>query len=387
MQRTTWDSRIIRLIEALSSAGHEVILVSPDRHPEIRGLNSHHTIPAYQSTRGALLRNLALMSPATVMETLALPLHRKTKTYRRMLDLILQAKPDIIHANDWITLPAAIDAAALTGAKVIYDTHEVATQEHSGRRWWRLFAQRYISMIEAAFIGKADHVITVSNGIAGFLSDRYPDSIKALTVIRNLPKPPAQYSFKKTDGIFKLAYSGLIRPERHIDIMIKALHSLGLGYSLELTGFGPAAYIEDMKQLARSLKVDAQIVWHQPVHPDSITTHLSASDVGLYLSDGKNAQQRYAMPNKIFEYISAGLPVISAGSLDVKVLLETHKNGIALDDINVGTIVGAIHLIKGEVGERMKAHSIEALASLDHLQEQAKLIAIYEKLLSDIQKS
>ena len=384
---TAYDSRIRRTLRALGGAAYlgnvrfEVTLLSPDENPPA-DVHGHMRIEPVAQSRADLIRNLLLSAPATLLPALALPLHRQGAFYKAALAALIAARPDIIHANDWITLPAAMDAARLTGARVIYDTHEMAISEHADRRWWRWLAQPCVAAIEGQLIGKVDHVITVSDGIAGALKARYGTQIRALDVVRNLPEHVSSTALNHTsDRCIRLCYAGLIRPERRIDVMIGALAHLPPDCTLTITGFGAQAYIAQLQALAAGLGVASRLIWQPPVPPDALVAHLTGMDIGLFLSDGAGPQQRFALPNKVFEYMAAGAGVIASGSADVEALLTSTGCGFILDECTPQALAKAVCALSRQDIQRMQRAAIGASEQHSWVNEQQKLLAIYNGLV------
>ncbi len=377
---TRFDSRLRRTWRALGDADIEVTLLSPDAEPPL-GPARHLRITGLPVTRAALLRQLLHTAPATLMPDLGLSLHRRSAFYKAARAALTEARPDIIHANDWITLAAALDAAGLTGARVIYDTHEMATGEHVGRRWWRWLAQPHVRAVERALIGQADHVITVGEGLATELRALYGPAIRALSVVRNVPEmahtsPDAAAS----DSFIRLAYAGLLRPERRIDVMIGALAHLDQQYRLAITGFGPPAHLSQLKALAQQAGVASRITWHPPVSPEALVDHLSGSHIGLFLSDGAGPQQQRALPNKVFEYMAAGAALVSSGSADVADLIGTLGNGVALARVTPQTLAQAIAALGPQAIAQMQAASLRGSQTHSWSAERSQLLEIYAGL-------
>jgi glycogen synthase len=379
---TARDSRIRRMVRSLSEAGYAVSLVSPDIAPDMPGLAGHAFAPAIGETRAQVLRHLAMATPSRLAAGAALPLHRLLPSCRQAFRALDAIRPDIIHANDWPTLPAAVAAARRTGARVIYDSHEFATEEHADRAWWRLLLQPHVRAVESRCIGAAEHVLTVSPGIAGALGELYGPSIRAMSVIRNLPDLPRAAPRREPDGSIRLAYAGLIRPERRIDAMIGALAHLDGRWRLRITGFGPEGHVADLRRQAEALGVADRVTWHPPVAPDDLVTHLAESDIGLFLSDGVHGQQRFALPNKIFDYTGAGLAVAASGSLDVATLLEQHGHGLTARSADAEALVAAVRSMEAAGIEGLKDKAALAAGELNWSLESRKLLAVYADLAS-----
>jgi glycogen synthase len=377
---TAFDSRIRRTVRALAVAGFEVTLLSPDAAPP-EGMQAQTRIRPVAVTRADVLRNLLRTAPATLAPDLALALHRRSAFYKAALAALIEARPGTIHANDWVTLPAAVDAAQVTGARVIYDTHEMATAEHAGHRWWRWLAQPHVAAIERALIGQADHVITVSEGLATELRALYGPAIRALSVVRNMPEMArTSLDAAPSDGQVHLAYAGLLRPERRIDVMIGALAHLDQQYRLTITGFGPESHLRELKALAQQAGVAARITWHPAVPPEALIDHLSGSHIGLFLSDGAGPQQQRALPNKVFEYMAAGAALVSSGSADVADLIGTLGNGVALARTTPEALAKAIAALGLRDIAQMRAASLCGAQTHSWSAERTKLLAIYAVL-------
>jgi glycogen synthase len=377
---TARDSRIRRMVRSLAEAGYAVNLVSPDIAPDMPGLAGHAFTPAIGETRAQVLRHLAMAAPSRLAAGAALPLHRLLPSCRQTLRALDAIRPDIIHANDWPTLPAAIAAARKTGARVIYDSHEFATEEHADRAWWRLVLQPHVRAVESRCIGAADHVLTVGPGIAGALDGLYGPSIRAMTVIRNLPDLPPNAPRREPDGSIRLAYAGLIRPERRIDAMIGALKLLDRRWRLRITGFGPESHLADLRRRAEALGVADRVTWHPPVAPQDMVAHLTESDIGLFLSDGAHGQQRFALPNKVFDYTGAGLAVAASGSADVAALLEHYGHGVMASSADAEALAAALRSMESAGIEGLKDKATLAARELNWSLESRKLLAVYAAL-------
>jgi glycogen synthase len=381
---TDFDSRIHRMTAALAGAGYEPVLVSPDEAPVIAGLAAHFRVPAVGKTAAQVLAHLALALPATVVSAAALPLHHLLPSCRRAVKALVMVQPAIIHANDWVTLPAALEAARRVGASVVYDSHEFATEEHADRLWWRFGMQRNIRVLEAALIGEAAHVVTIGPGLADALRRLYGERINALTIVRNLPDLPAQVTARTPDGQIRLAYAGLIRPDRRIDVMIAALARLDSRFRLQITGFGPPSHVAMLKSLAAAQGVGGRVDWHPAVPPSELVAHLGKADIGLFLSDGEHGQQRFALPNKIFEYTAAGLAIVSSGSGDVEALLARHGQGACLNSADPDALAALLLEISAVKLGTMKAKARHAALELNWGRESRELISVYEKLRAGI---
>lgn len=377
---TTHDSRVRRIVAALGASGREVHLVSPDAAPAMPGLSRHSRIPAISATRADVLRSIAAGLGGTMLPAAAVALHRLLPASRAAFWILRDAAPDAIHANDWCTLPAAIAAARATGGQVIYDSHENAVEEHAGLLWWRLAMRRSVAAIERRLIGEASHVVTIGDALADAIRLRHPTAIRGLTIVRNTPEASTAPLAERSGGPLRLAYAGLLTPERRIDAMLAALALLPDEWRLDITGFGPSRHVAALRALADRTGVAGRVAWHPPVPPERLVDHLAASDVGLFLSAGRTGQQSVALPNKVFEYTAAGMAVVAAGSAEAARLLARHGHGLALEEATPRALAAALRTLDRAGIEALRRRAAAARDELSWSREKLRLLAVYDAL-------
>lgn len=377
---TIHDSRVRRIVAALAESGRSVHLLSPDSDPRMAGLTRHSRIPPLSATRRDVLHSLVAGAAGSLAPPFAATFHLMLPSSRAAARILQAAAPAVIHANDWSTLPAAVIGAGRTGARVIYDSHENAVDEHAGLLWWRLAMRRSVSAIEHQLIRKADQVMTIGEGLAEALRARHGAAIGKLTVLRNIPAHTCVPLELRDEPVLRLVYAGLIAPERKIDTMIQALALLPACWRLDIIGFGPAGHGEDLRRLADKLHVSDRIAWQQPVPPERLVERLSFADVGLYLSAGDTGQQRVALPNKIFEYTAAGLAVATHGSAEASTLTARHGHGIPLAASDAVALANALRPLDRPAIESLRAQAGVARQELTWEREKLRLLAAYDAL-------
>jgi glycogen(starch) synthase len=158
------DSRVLRTSRALAEHGHEVHLIgygaSPRNCPgQFHSLGPPPTRMAHWAWVLVGYASTILSSRITHLITQLRPLHR------HCFALLRQIHPDVIHANDWPVLPVAVMTKKMMGTRIVYDSHEFASEEH-GERWlWRLLYRPHVCATEAAGLREADRVVTI--GLCG----------------------------------------------------------------------------------------------------------------------------------------------------------------------------------------------------------------------------
>src|SRR5438876_12123940 len=148
------DNRVLREARALAAAGHELAIVE--------------LAPVAPERGGAPFRLVSALRPAWVKRFVPFKLHRLVSG----LSIALRAarlRPEVVHAHDVAMLPSGWLAARLARARLVYDTHEYAAGVPYRTRAFRLL----VALVERLFVPRADAVVTVSDGIARRLEERF----------------------------------------------------------------------------------------------------------------------------------------------------------------------------------------------------------------------
>jgi len=365
------DPRILRTISALETDGYEVIPIGYGH-----GL---------KATPMSLLQKLLLASRK--FPSNFLPAHWAQASYWMKTEnstlhrLLLQYKPDIIHAHDWNTLPAAASAAKILGARLIYDSHEYAVGQRQHRLFWRLVYPAYIRDLEKKYIKSANCVITVSQGIAELLKNNYNLETHP-TVLRSTPayvKIPFREANPKQIVVH---YHGIFTQGRGLANLIQSVPLWPERFRLRLTGWGQPPRVEaELVQLANQLGITHRITFAERVAHDWLISHASEADIGICFWDGDTPQTNYALPNKIFEYTMAGLMAITGPGVELKSFVERYKHGISLADNQPETLANMLKTLNADQVSTYKRRALEAGKSLCWEQEKDVLLAVYEQIV------
>jgi glycogen synthase len=376
------DSRVRRTIEALAAHGHEVTAIGYGGQfspaiPLIR-------LPDERSLMMRRLEMLATQLPSNVLPAASPALHFMRSCNRAARRALIDLRPDVVHANDWMALPSAAAAKAATGAHIVYDSHEFASEEHADNFLWRIVAQRHTSFIEARFIVNAVAVVTVSEGIAQALHELH--KLPSLpTVILNTP---VYQEVRPTplDMPRRMLVHGVMKAGRGIEATIGAL-SLLPEYTLTLRGNGADDYLASLNALARSLGVFDRITFEQAVPLEKVVEAASAAHFGIFCAPGNTRQNRYSMPNKIFEYLMAGLALVVNGDGEAAQFVEGVGCGTTTSDSTPQAIAEAVRGLGVYQIESMRSRGLMAAQRYSWDIEQTKLVELYERLSGVCEKA
>lgn len=306
--------------------------------------------------------------------------------YRGLARLVLEQleTPDVIHAHDLGTLRAAVKLAGVwrkrTGErpKVVYDSHELYVEQPTRWVWWEKAAWK---AHERRWIRHADAVITVSPGIADELQSRYRLAVRP-TVLLNSPFVHASQRLGRDvrqdlglDPTVPLAvYAGTVKPSRGIDDLAKALERLP-GWHLALVGATSDDVGAVLGERTTLSELGARLHTLSAVPHWSLSEYLSSATVGVHPLPDSCLNHRLALPNKLFDYVFAGLPVVANDLPEMGGLIRERALGLIYRAHDPGSLVEAL---EGSKDLLVSPGAIEDL-SWDHQEQQLR--ALYDALL------
>ncbi|MEZ4776066.1 MAG: glycosyltransferase [Bacteroidia bacterium] len=234
----------------------------------------------------------------------------------RLFWYLLWQKAAIFNANDLDTLGASFLAAAITGAELIYDSHEYFTEVPELVE--RPFTRKIWLLLEGWIFPRLKKVYTVNAMIAEIYSRKYGINVG---VVRNLPfsrEPISQPEHSNT-----LLYQGALNLGRGIELMIDAMQYLP-EYTLQIIGRGDIE--AQLKQRIADKKIN-NVDFRGFIPFESLYVLTTQACLGLSLEEDLGANYRYASPNKIYDYIQANVPVLVSDLPVMRQLVESNHTG------------------------------------------------------------
>ncbi len=278
-----------------------------------------------------------------------------------------KVKADIYIAEDVYTLPLAVFFAKLRGKKVYYNCRELYPFL-AGLRNKRV-VQNIIKFVERSFIKRVDLVLTTGEMDAQFIQHYY--KITNTLVIRNLPiikQPSRKVALKQKFGIPAehkiLLYQGVIFEGRGIDKVIIAIKYLP---NVHLILLGDGVKKSAYQKLADDIGVSLRVHFAGTASQDDLINYTVEAEIGLALIENISLSYYYALPNKLFEYIAAGVPVLSSNLPQMKLIVDKYKVGRAINIDSNETVAKEIKsmLEDGEELETFKQNAKTAAAELN----------------------
>lgn len=265
-------------------------------------------------------------------------LERERRKNHAVEEAIIFCKPDVIHANDLNALIPAYAACKKLKCKLIYDSHEINTDNSTGKG--NRLLQVYYRAMEKRLVHKVDLMISVSHAAADYFAQEY--HIQKPMVItncalasENIPQPA-----RKNTGFEVLNHGGFYAG-RGYDIMVEAAPLLQAypEIKLALRGFGRME--DQLHQRAQALHAE-NVIFYPKVKVEELIPLAAGSMVGIAITEPICLNFKLSVSNKLFEYAAAGLPVIMSDIPEHRYLNEKYNFGLILPDNTPQSLADAV---------------------------------------------
>jgi glycosyltransferase involved in cell wall biosynthesis len=361
------DNRVERMAKTIQSMGADVTIVAWKKkdlkeHEILNGISVHRIFPFTSKWK----RSNKLIG-------LIQFLHFNIAVIRRY------KKMDVWHCNDFEAFWMGIFAKMLNPKLIlIYDLHEYQ-KERLGTPW---YVKKVIGWIEKKFIHQAKSIITISPGIKKEYERMY--GVKNIALVRNTPHlSPLEshdlfrerFSISKDQKIF--LYQGMLGQDRGIEELVQAFQNRNNKRAvLIIMGQGK------LQDFVINATNECPIIFHHPyVSYKDINQFSSSADVGLNMAKNSCLNHTYCLPNKIFEYIQALLPIMTNDLEDCRNLITQYHIGNIIKEYSVQGINKAIDEMLEMNFTQMKEHLKTAKMELNWEREELALIAVYKSIL------
>jgi glycosyltransferase involved in cell wall biosynthesis len=326
----THDSRVEKEARTLVAAGKRVTIVA-DAGPGL---------PARETRDGSEVIRVARRGPR--LPGLRFVLH-ELRLARRLRGL----RPTVLHAHDSNTLVPVALAARRLRVPFVYDAHDLWLGRPRRERSRVYFAlnQLYYGLVERLLVPRAAATITVSPPIVEHLRDRY--RLRDVALVPNYPELAGDLERRELRALPGgeaidpdapvVLYLGGLMAGRGLEPLVDAI---GLLPSVQLVLLGSGALSETL--LARAAQNGARVHLLPPVAPDEVEAYAASADIGVSPIVGSCLNYRYSLPNKLFQYMAAGIPVVASEFPQVREIVEGTRCGLVADTTRPDAIADAI---------------------------------------------
>jgi glycosyltransferase involved in cell wall biosynthesis len=292
-----------------------------------------------------------------------------------MLPRAIKQQPDAVHCHDTLVLPLGVIVKLLTRAKLVYDAHEL----ESDRNGLSPLQGRLTLWVEKFLWPFVDALIVVSPSIQFWYMQKLGP--KPSVVILNAPLYKddglsgrnylkKKFNIRSDHRIF--IYVGILGAGRGLDLITEAFTHADVTSHVVFLGYG------DLAEYLKSLAVKySNIHVHEAVPHSQVVPIVKSADFGLCLVQNVSLSDYYCLPNKLFEYCFAGVPVLASDFPDIRKVLKTYGIGgcCNLDATSVREAV--VELANSE-----KTFRFSDLTPLSWQAQEQKLLNLYRQILN-----
>ncbi|HZC31630.1 MAG TPA: glycosyltransferase [Gaiellaceae bacterium] len=376
------DSRVLREARVLRDLGFDVLVAGvvsqQERETEldIDGIRVVRLLGPLQLLRRLMRRGSIAGSVTAANETIPAARTTREGRLRRLLvtlafnaqgaALAWRTSPALVHANDYDTMWIGLAAKLLRRSRVVYDAHEL-WPDRNGRPEWR---PRLIAT-ESLFVRLADAMTTVSPGCAEVMARRY--RIPPPVVVRNVPERPTRHEAPRPHDPPVAVYVGVLAPGRGIEQAVEALAAVP---NLRLRLIGPASqgFATQVAQHAEARGVANRVETRPPVDPDRVPAAIADAAMGLVLIQPTSLSHRLSLPNKLFEYVVAGLPVVASDLPVMGPLVRDEGIGEVVPPADVDALAAAMQRLADPARNSAARERVRSLGERVNWQQERRVL-------------
>jgi len=348
------DQRVRKVCDSLLDEGYEILLIGRKLKQSLR---LERPYPTYRM-KLLFSRGFAFY----------------TEYNLRLFLKLLFVRKDVLLANDLDTLLPNYLIAKMFRKKLVYDSHELFTEVPELTNRPRV--QKVWLGIEKRIFPKLTNVYTVCNSIAGYYQNLYKVPV---SVVRNLPFKEQEVALGKfpfqTENKKIIIYQGALNEARGLELLIESIDLLP-DWLLVIVGDGDLA--KDLKQKVLKKNLVKKVFFTGVLAPKELKKITPLATVGVSIEEDKGLNYRYALPNKLFDYIHAKVPVIVSDLPEMKRIIKDYKVGFVLQDRSAKNLAKQLK----EIAKIPKTSwdFDTAISELNWQKEAKKLLKIFRNL-------
>jgi glycosyltransferase involved in cell wall biosynthesis len=252
---------------------------------------------------------------------------------------LLTKRAEIFLSNDLDTLLPNFLVSNFRNKKLVYDSHEYFTgvpeleNSLTKKKIWR--------SLEKLILPRLKHAYTVNQSIASLYQSEYGIKMK---VVRNVPvlQPETEITrqFYPADKTILLLQGAGINEERGAEELVQSMTLLPENFKLYLIGSGTCW--NKLKSLTSELGLHQKVELIEKLPFRELRNYTSQAHLGLSLDKPISTNYKLSLPNKIFDYIHAGIPVLSSSVVEVEKIINDFEVGTTITEVTPNAIAKAI---------------------------------------------
>lgn len=249
----------------------------------------------------------------------------------RLFFKLLFTKADLLFSNDLDTLGPNFLISKIKRIPLVYDSHELFCEVPELLN--APIKKKIWEMLESFAVPKLQYCITVNDSIAKVFSDKYKVKFE---VVRNIPpvlpvfhyKTKQELSMPMNKKIFILQGAG-INIDRGVEELVLAMKYLD---DAVLYIIGSGDIWNKLRKLITEKGLDKKVFLISKLTKEELLNYTRLADIGITLDKDTNLNYRYSLPNKLFDYIHAEVPILSSRMTEIERIIQTYDIGDFVDN-------------------------------------------------------
>lgn len=366
------ETRLIKQVEALTSSNKKVTC-------HILALNDGQS--ANQETRGdrIFVRRFSLRT-RVMPRNFIFQIFKVIEFTFLVLRYSIKNKVGVVTVHGLVQLPIAFLVMICCGAKIIYDAHELETETTSLSGFRKLLYK----IIEYIFIKFVSHVFVASPSICAWYEEKYRLGDR-VSVLMNVHKRASSLSSGKLHESLNIPetkkiilYQGALINGRGIEQLVDAFNTLNDSqFVLVFMGYG--SFQE--KIVNESLK-NPSILYHPAVSQSELCDYTKSAHCGVCYVKNGSLNDDLCLPNKFFEYLFAGVPVIASHAPDMQKILEKYELGVVINQLDGKTLSSSLNEILKLRNESFEKRVFELNRDFNWDIQERRIGEVYRKLIT-----
>ena len=263
---------------------------------------------------------------------------------------------DVVLANDVDAVGLALSLDPVHGVHA--DIHEYAPRQNEEQLVWRLFEAPYVRWMCRQFLPRAASMTTVGGGIA----DEYQRVYGIHADVVTNAAPYAEFTPGPVGSPIRLVHSGASIRNRRLEVLVDAVLATTSDVTLDLYLMGnDPEYVTELHERAAG---SDRIRFPETVSYQQLIARLNEYDVGLHVMAPTNFNNRWALPNKFFDYVQARLGLVIGPSVEMQGLLQANGFGAVADDFHAAAVTRVLDTLTVATVQTWKSRAADAAHTL-----------------------
>ncbi len=300
-------------------------------------------------------------------------------THLGLVTRIAWHRAAVVQAHDVNTLPTAWLAARLSGAKLVYDAHEISTSREGYSRY-----RKWVALVERTLMPRTQGNITTTDARAKFFARAY--AIARPLVLQNRPRfsnnPPTQ-RIRDELGLLQswpiIVYQGGLQQGRGLERLLRLAATVQGAYFVLIGGGKMTATLMALRD---ELGLTGRVHFIPVVSLADLPSYTASADIGVQPIENTCLNHFTTDSNKLFEYVIAGLPVIATDFPEIRSIVKTHDIGLLVpagDDLQLHAALKRL-VDSPSLRQKYARNAIKATTQLNWEQQEGVLVKLYQRL-------